>query len=427
MTSRMGSANRSNDSVVVAKPKETNRPNVQNALVVPPSFGGSITVVPIAMIQTNGIQPWNGQGNAINQMLLSIQGLLNGQQPLNGGATAGKPQITHREHRAHREHIASNVAGTTRNTDNTHITGITGTTGTTHIASSASSAGIAANAANEHNPANTGITYRAQTTGSAGSPTLQRTHGTAYPSQTPEGKLLTGPMIDKAFKLLNQELGRQRGIELPVKMVVLGGALAVKKFKSRTSTVAIDMILDPRLGEKRDQHQIFHQCIRKVAQGLGQDWMKDHYKHYFTCEAREKVFNQSVEKVEKGAKGERQMLYCGKRLHVYAMDAEVALEMELRRMAAGGRQQNWDLSDATTFLHKVTNGGLRPISFTRCKNLDAGGKHAPVPDDAVRMVQEEFRKRYSKLGIVENEFDEIEKLWKYRNMEGQWVLYPQDS
>lgn len=203
-------------------------------------------------------------------------------------------------------------------------------------------------------------------------------------------------------------------------MVVLGGALAVKKFGSRHSTVAIDMLLDPRLGKETSHYKMIHQCIQQVArtQVFGQGWMTAHYRDYFTWEARDKAFHKSVNQSEKPE------LYCGTNLYVYAMDTEVAFEMKLRRMAEQGRNRAWDLLDATEFLYSFTNGGKRPISLSRCLNLDAGQKKDPIPKGAVGMVRKRFRRVYHELGIVDHVFDRDEGRWKYRDMKGEWVWDP---
>lgn len=224
-----------------------------------------------------------------------------------------------------------------------------------------------------------------------------------------------------AFRLLDKELGKSGVFKL--RMVVLGGALAVKKFSSRSQTVAIDMLIDPHIKEMPGCHKRLHQCIRKVAgeMSLEQGWMKDHYKHYFTEEARAKVFERSV------SQSQRPELHCGTNLHVYAMDTEVALEMKLRRMAEPGRDEHLDLLDATKFLNELTNGGLRPISFDRCLRFDAGQKRAGLPSHAVLAVQRKFLEIYNDLGIVLQKYDEANDRLMYQNKYGDWVVAPVGS
>lgn len=234
----------------------------------------------------------------------------------------------------------------------------------------------------------------------------------------PKKKLLTCRMIEKTFRMLDKELGKSGVPRL--RMVVLGGALAVKKFSSRGQTVAIDMLLDPHIKEMPGCHERLYQCIQKVAgeMSLEQGWMKDHYKHYFTEEARAKVFERSV------SQSQRPELHRGANLLVYAMDTEVALEMKLRRMAEPGRVENLDLLDATKFLNELTNGGLRPISFDRCLRFDAGQKKNDLSSHAVLAVQRKFLEIYNELGIVVQEYDKANNRLMYQNKYDDWVVAP---
>lgn len=80
-----------------------------------------------------------------------------------------------------------------------------------------------------------------------------------------------------AFRHLDQVLG---GNELaaavaPIRMVTLGGSMAVKMFKNRTTTVDVDVIIDPNVDAVREFRDAVLVCIRSIAQqrGLERDWM----------------------------------------------------------------------------------------------------------------------------------------------------------
>lgn len=187
--------------------------------------------------------------------------------------------------------------------------------------------------------------------------------------------------------MLDQELGRQESIKVPVQMLVLGGALAMHKFRSRDATEAIDTILDPRL--RKCQPGIRH-CIGQVARtssNLGHGWMTtDHYEGYFTPEALNKVFNQCA-----GDQRKKAELYHGTNLRVYAMDTKVALEMKMRRMIEQKRYNDFDLKDVIKFQGTLRQNGV-DMSYNQCRTWNSGGKGAQIPVENLEEKLKEFAK-----------------------------------
>lgn len=230
---------------------------------------------------------------------------------------------------------------------------------------------------------------------------------------------------DGAFPVLrklNEELGKEGTQDGPVRMVVLGGALAVRHFKSRAETVAVDVILDPHFDAAQGYQDRLKRCIRRVgcATNLGPGWMSGHYTEHFTREARGRAFHQSV------SQGGRPELYEGSHLKVYAMDTQVALEMKLRRMLDRNRNAEWDSLDATAFLFRLTEGGMRPKSFAWCQRLGCDEKRGAIPGKAVQIVKTKFEKLHkNRQGIVDMDYDEQYKRWRYKNLQGNWVWVSQ--
>lgn len=223
--------------------------------------------------------------------------------------------------------------------------------------------------------------------------------------------------------MLNAELGKHNNpSNNPVKMVVLGGAQAVRQLHARFETVAVDMILDPHLDGVQQFHERVRWCVEQVARAgnLEHDWVNDHYKNYFTAGARDRVFHEAA------GPERRPNIYNGKHLKVYGVDLHVALEMKLRRMLDRGRNIEWDLLDATKLLEKLTAQGSKPMSFARCQRLDCNGARVAIPGHAIELVQKRYRDTHKgKQGIVDMVYDKKYGRFRYKNLDDEWVWYKQ--
>lgn len=186
--------------------------------------------------------------------------------------------------------------------------------------------------------------------------------------------------------MLDHELGKQKSIKVTVRMVALGGTLAMHRFHSRDATEAIDVILDPRL--RKHQTKI-RNCIGEVAKTkhLGHAWVTtDHYEGYFTPEALDNVFNQCA-----GDQRKKAELYHGANLRVYAMDTKVALEMKMRRMIEQKRYNDFDLKDVIKFQGTLRQNGV-DMSYNQCRTWNSGGKGAQIPVETLEEKLKEFAK-----------------------------------
>ncbi|POS77534.1 hypothetical protein DHEL01_v204062 [Diaporthe helianthi] len=242
-------------------------------------------------------------------------------------------------------------------------------------------------------------------------------------------KLLSVKDMDTAFEHLDQELGLNEfsAAIAPIRMVTLGGSIAVKTFKSRAATVDVDVIVDPNIEAVSEFYDAVMWCIEKVAKKnkLEKNWMNDQCKMFFQKGAvRERVFLESV--------GHDNKMYSGKHLEIYTVDLRIALERKLRRVLDPDREENIDLADAVCFLKHMTSYGTRPLGIHQCQSMDYNGHKLPVPNEAIRMVQQRFEKNedndpqiQGKQGIVEMVFDKNQNKWYYKNKQGQtvWVTW----
>lgn len=139
---------------------------------------------------------------------------------------------------------------------------------------------------------------------------------------------------------------------------------------------------------------------------------------------REKIFLESVTYGEK--------MYAGTNLEVYTIDLKIALERKLRRLLDPVRDTAIDLADAICFLKHMTSNGAKPLGFHQCQALDYNGHRLPVPNEAIRRLQQGFEDNEAndprikgKQGVVDMIFDKQHKRWYYKNKQGQqvWVTW----
>lgn len=252
-----------------------------------------------------------------------------------------------------------------------------------------------------------------------------------------------------AFEILDQALGENEyaAAVAPIRMVTLGGLILVKMFKNRAGTVDIDVIIDPNIDAVAEFREAVLDCIQAVAQkqGLEKDWMNgedpggciqgrqlhanlcflvDQCKMFFQKgRVREKIFLQSLTYGEK--------IYSGTNLEIYAIRLKFALERKLRRLLDPTRDTAVDLADALCFLKHMASYGDKPLGFHQCQSLDYNEHGLPVPDEAIRRLQQTFEvnkendpRIKDKQGIVDMVLDE-ERGWYYKDKHGQpvWVTW----
>lgn len=87
----------------------------------------------------------------------------------------------------------------------------------------------------------------------------------------------TNQTSTEAIKLLDKALGENELTQAvaPIRMVSLGGAMVVYKFKARAATVDIDVMIDPNVDAVLEFRQAVLDCIDAVGKRLSleKDWM----------------------------------------------------------------------------------------------------------------------------------------------------------
>lgn len=200
----------------------------------------------------------------------------------------------------------------------------------------------------------------------------------------------------------------------PIRLVLLGGALAVRHLKTGEKTFTIDVLLDPRAAYWRldrtrqcmaQAGRRFRELDRPTKQQPGRPRTANRF--FGSDELRAVVYCSALS-------GRR--VYRGNHLEVYAMNTTHAFEVELRRRGGAG------LSNAVAILWALTEHGKRPQSRNTCRELERVRKGAPIPYSFIREVEMHFCRRYGRQGIVNTEW--FDPVWKYQDIHGKWVTFP---
>ena len=201
----------------------------------------------------------------------------------------------------------------------------------------------------------------------------------------------------------------------PLRLVAIGGFLAVSLFRNRDSSVDIDCLIDPNVTAVEEYKVEVRNAIRDVAyeNDLPPDWLNDEMAIFIARNERERFFLESVE--------QQLVIYDGEYLQVYAGSLIFALECKLRRLDhSADRDVELDLSDAIAILEYLTKH-RQPYSTEFVKNLDANRIRYPIRIQAVQRVAERFVQVYGRQAIVDFEYDDEQKGYRYKDLEGNWV------
>ena len=174
-----------------------------------------------------------------------------------------------------------------------------------------------------------------------------------------------------------------------------GGFLAVAYFKNRESTVDLDYCLDPELFDNEDVKEDIRIATESVAGQLvyPSSWFNDEMTIFAHRSIRPKLFQDSLD--------QDIVLWQGKRLTIYAVQFEWALERKIRRLsyASSGRSYSSDISDAVAILHVLVerNGG-RPLDREHIRQLNRNGFDV-LPDELTLDVIEHIYQQTYKEGV----------------------------
>lgn len=202
----------------------------------------------------------------------------------------------------------------------------------------------------------------------------------------------------------------------PIRLISIGGFLAVKLFKNRDSTVDIDVLIDPNVDAVPEYRDEVWRSIRRVSKthGFVHDWVNDQLRIFLRNDLRENLFLESIR--------QNVLIYAGKNLEIYAGRLDFALERKLRRVAqrSGNRNLEFDLSDALAIIDYLVSEKGHPLAVNYCMGLDENGFGLGVERSDVEMVAARYLAKYGAQGIVDMAWDEKERRWYYEDLEGNY-------
>jgi hypothetical protein len=203
-----------------------------------------------------------------------------------------------------------------------------------------------------------------------------------------------------ALGLLDAEIGESDLLMsvTPLRLISVGGSMAVRVCFNRESSYDIDYMLDPNVAGAHDYREEFEAAISQVAEARGYmpDWLNQQVEMFVSKERRMHLF---LESVQQGI-----TIYEGKNLIIYAGTLSWALERKIRRIAhARDRRKNKhvDVSDAAAIVRLIRRHGEPPISFSYLRQLNLNGGDAPPTDEAIQEVARYYDEVYGEVGIAD--------------------------
>ncbi|KAK4242144.1 hypothetical protein C8A03DRAFT_11647 [Achaetomium macrosporum] len=220
--------------------------------------------------------------------------------------------------------------------------------------------------------------------------------------------------------LLDAEIGKSELLRsvARLRLISVGGSLAVRVCLNRETSYDIDCMLDPNVAAAHEYREEFEAAISQVAEmrGYMPDWLNQQVEMFVSKERRMHLF---LESVQQGI-----TIYEGKNLIIYAGSLSWALERKIRRVAhARDRRKNKhvDVSDAAALVRLMRRPGEPPISFRYIRELNLNGFDVPPTDEAIQEVAKYYTDVYGEVGIADLVWDAEVGKWKYRDLQNNWV------
>ncbi|KAG9231141.1 hypothetical protein BJ875DRAFT_383591 [Amylocarpus encephaloides] len=204
-------------------------------------------------------------------------------------------------------------------------------------------------------------------------------------------KFLKANDFEKALKQLDYEMSRNDFLAAfaPIKVVTIGGFLAVTYFKNREATGDLDYMIDPLWAEDDEIKSPLKGAINSVAkkENFEIDWMNDGLEIWASPTACKTIFERAYQ--------QSILLFDGQSLKVWAAPFEWALERKLRRIAYSDRgEKKVDMEDALVLFNhfRKANGGPLDMEYFRELNMN-GFDLTPQPHH-MEMVAANYRRMY---------------------------------
>ncbi|KAI5861529.1 hypothetical protein GGS23DRAFT_606122 [Durotheca rogersii] len=220
---------------------------------------------------------------------------------------------------------------------------------------------------------------------------------------------MTSEVMQRALSLLDAEISNSELLMsvAPIRLISIGGSLAVCLLRNRESSYDIDCVLDPNLAAVKEYADEFKAAVSKVARsgGFGQDWLNRQLETFIARDRRGALF---LESVDQGI-----TVYSGPNLTVFAGRLDWALERKLRRVShARDRRgsKDVDIPDAAALIKYMVSRTNKPLSFDFARSLNYNGFDLKPTDEALRAVARHYGETYGAVG-----------LFKYQDLNKEWV------
>lgn len=227
-------------------------------------------------------------------------------------------------------------------------------------------------------------------------------------------------MCFKALTTLDAEIAKSDLLMsvAPLRLISVGGSLAVRVCFNREASYDIDCLLDPNVAAAADYAEEFKAVVSTVAHkgGFAMDWLNQQVELFVARSRRVGLF---LESVQQGV-----IVYNGVNVVIYAGRLDWALERKMRRVAhARSRRgvKDVDVPDAAALVRFMRAPGDPPVSFQYIRELNLNGFDVPPSDEAIVEVAEYYAQAYGEVGIADMVRDAETGRWKYKGIDKEWV------
>jgi hypothetical protein len=225
-----------------------------------------------------------------------------------------------------------------------------------------------------------------------------------------------------ALTLLDEEISKNELLMsvAPLRLISVGGALAVRLCRNRDSTWDIDCLLDPNVAAADDYTEEFQAAVTNVASthGFGQDWLNHEVEMFVERDKRMQLF---LESVDQGI-----AVFEGANIVIYAGMLDWALERKVRRVAHSVERKlrkPVDLPDAAALVKLMRDNGAPPLTFEYVRGLNFNGFDIPPTDEAIQQVADYYVKTYGEIGITRKDWQAMASKIKEKDggLGNRWV------
>ncbi|KAK5988935.1 hypothetical protein PT974_10432 [Cladobotryum mycophilum] len=231
---------------------------------------------------------------------------------------------------------------------------------------------------------------------------------------------MTCDTMQRAMTLLDAEIAKSELLMsvTPIRLISVGGSLAVCLLRNRVASYDIDCVLDPNLAAVKEYADEFKEAVLNVAEdgGFGADWLNRQLETFISRDRRTDLF---LESVDQGIN-----VYTGSNLLIFAGRLDWALERKMRRVAhAQDRRgnKNVDIPDAAALVRYMVNQTNQPLSFEYIRGLNYNGFDVMPSDSAMMAVAKYYAETYGSVGLAEMVWDTERNQHRYQGLDGEWI------